>query len=85
LRSCRTLRGDDVPDVDVGDRVVPVHRSSLAGGRKVSRASSREPCGFFPHPRRDWGPAPARVVMLENVPGFATSHGGRDLEAAVSR
>ncbi len=84
LADVRTVRGDDVPDVDVATASFPCTDLSLAGGRRgLAGAQSGTLWEFF-RVLGEMGPRRPRVVMLENVPGFATSHGGRDLESAVA-
>jgi len=83
LADVRTIRGDDVPDVDLATASFPCTDLSLAGVRRgLAGAQSGTLYEFF-RVLREMGARAPRVVMLENVPGFATSHGGRDLESAL--
>jgi len=72
-----------VPDVDVATASFPCTDLSLAGGRKGLAGEQSRTVWSSSHPH-EMGPRRPRVVMLENVPGFATSTAAA-IEAAVSR
>jgi DNA (cytosine-5)-methyltransferase 1 len=74
------------PDLDLATSSFPCVDLSLAGNRQgLAGAQS----GMFYEFARVLGDMSAkhrpRMVMLENVHGFATSHGGADLRAALQR
>jgi DNA (cytosine-5)-methyltransferase 1 len=84
LDDVRNVRGDDIPDVDLATASFPCTDLSLAGNR---RGLSGEQSGMFWEFARvleEMGQRRPRCVLLENVPGFATSHGGDDLRAALA-
>jgi DNA (cytosine-5)-methyltransferase 1 len=83
LCDVRTLRGDDVPDVDVATASFPCTDLSLAGTRKGLAGEQSGTVWEFFRILHQMGPRRPRVVMLENVPGFVTSHGGLDLQSAL--
>jgi DNA (cytosine-5)-methyltransferase 1 len=80
----RTLGGDDVPDVDVATASFPCTDLSLAGGRQGLAGPQSGTVWEFFRILREMGARRPRVVLLENVPGFATSRGGRDLASALA-
>lgn len=77
------LRGSDIPTVDVATASFPCTDLSVAGNRAgLAGAES----GLFWEFARLLGEMAERrppVVLLENVLGFANSHGGEDLRTAV--
>jgi DNA (cytosine-5)-methyltransferase 1 len=85
LGDVRQIHGDDVPDVELATASFPCVDLSLAGNR---RGLAGVESGMFWEFARvleemaDRGPA---TVLLENVPSFASSHGGRDLRDALAR
>src|SRR5690349_15545106 len=83
LRDVRDVRGDDVPDVDLATASFPCTDLSLAGGRAGLAGKHSGTLFEFFRVLGEMGARRPPVVLLENVPGFATSHGGRDLAAAV--
>lgn len=77
------IAGTHLPEVDLAWASFPCTDLSLAGNR---RGLHGEESGTFWHFTRileEMGPARPNVVALENVPGFATSHGGADLVTAI--
>jgi DNA (cytosine-5)-methyltransferase 1 len=81
----RGVRGADVPDVDLATASFPCTDLSLAGWRRGLAGEQSGTFWEFARVLEEMGARRPRAVLLENVPGFATSHGGRDLEAALSR
>jgi DNA (cytosine-5)-methyltransferase 1 len=81
----RDIEGRDVPDVEIAASSFPCTDLSLAGNR---RGLGGEHSGMFWEFARiihEMGDRRPRVVLLENVPSFATSHNGEDLLAALTR
>lgn len=81
----RKVKGRDVPDIDLATASFPCTDLSLAGTR--GGLSGSESSMFFQfarvlHQMRDRRPP---LVLLENVPGFATSRGGADLRKAIEK
>lgn len=92
LGDIRDIGGDSLPDIDIATASFPCTDLSLAGNRKGlgATAAPRDEDGgssmFWEFARvleemEDRRPS---VVLLENVLGFASSHGGRDLRGAVT-
>lgn len=93
LGDVRDIDGSQVPTVDLATASFPCTDLSLAGTRRGigSAAAPRGASGgssmFWEFARvlEEMGDRRPRSVLLENVLGFATSHGGRDLRDAVAR
>ena len=83
LGDVRQLRGSDLPDVDVATASFPCTDLSLAGWRRGLAGSGSGMFWEFARVLHEMGDRRPQAVLLENVPGFATSHGGADLRAAV--
>lgn len=85
LGDVRAVRDGDVPDVDLATASFPCTDLSLAGNR--AGLKGRESSMFYEFARvlHQMGDRKPRAVLLENVVGFATSHGGRDLESAIAQ
>lgn len=84
VRDIRDVRGSSVPDVDVATASFPCVDLSLAGRR---RGLAGEQSGmFFEFARvlREMGVRAPPVVMIENVPSFVSSAGGRDLRDSIA-
>jgi DNA (cytosine-5)-methyltransferase 1 len=91
LEDIRNITGDLVPDVDIATASFPCTDLSLAGNRR-GLGRSGAPSGedgessmFWEFARviSEMGQRRPAVLLLENVLGFASSHGGRDLLCAV--
>lgn len=87
LGDVRGVSGADLPrGLDLATSSFPCVDLSLAGHR---RGLAGTHSGMFYEFARVLGELPAperpRIVMLENVHGFATSHGGDDLRHALQR
>lgn len=92
LGDIRDVSGDSLPEIDIATASFPCTDLSLAGNRKglgagaVSRDEGEGGSSMFWEFARvlmemeDRRPS---VVLLENVLGFASSHGGSDLRSAV--
>jgi DNA (cytosine-5)-methyltransferase 1 len=89
----RDVTGDSLPDVEIATASFPCTDLSLAGNRKglgSSRASARrqgESSMFWEFARvlGEMGSRRPSVLLIENVLGFASSHGGADLRNAVAK
>lgn len=84
LGDVREITGADVPDVHLATASFPCTDLSLAGNRAGLRGSESSMFWEFARVLDEMGERRPQSVLLENVLGFATSHGGRDLEAAVN-
>jgi DNA (cytosine-5)-methyltransferase 1 len=91
LADVRDIRGESLPDVEIATASFPCTDLSLAGYRRglgemaAPRGEDWESSMFWEFARvlDEMGPRRPAVVLLENVLGFASSHGGRDLMGAV--
>ena len=79
------IRGSDVPDIDLATASFPCTDLSLAGDR--AGLGGRESGMFWEFARiiDEMAERRPKVIMLENVVGFATSNGGEDMAAAIRR
>jgi DNA (cytosine-5)-methyltransferase 1 len=84
-RDVRDVKGDDMPDgLTLAWASFPCIDLSLAGSRRGLKGKSSGTFWYFSDvidQMRDRRPP---VVVLENVVGPATSHGGEDLTAAIA-
>lgn len=83
LGDVRDIKGGDVPDIDLASASFPCTDLSLAGNRAGLKGAESSMFWEFARVLDEMGRRRPQAVLLENVLGFATSHGGRDLEAAV--
>jgi len=83
LEDVRNVDGDDVPDVEVATASFPCTDLSLAGNRAGLAGEQSGMFWEFARVLREMGNRRPKIALLENVPSFATSHGGSDLCAAV--
>lgn len=79
------VRGESLPDVEIATASFPCTDLSLAGNRAGLAGIQSGMFWEFARVLDEMGERRPEVVLLENVPGFATSHGGRDLHAAIAR
>ena len=84
LDDVRRIEGGDIPDVDLATASFPCTDLSLAGNRAGLRVEQSGTFWEFARVLREMDERRPRAVLLENVPGFATSHGGDDLRQAVA-
>ena len=84
LADIRTLIGGDVPDVDLATASFPCTDLSLAGARAGLAGRESGLVAEFLRILREMGGRRPGVVMIENVPGFATSNGGADLRGTLT-
>jgi DNA (cytosine-5)-methyltransferase 1 len=91
LGDVRDVTGDLIPDVEIATASFPCTDLSLAGNRRglgatgAPRGQGGGSSMFWEFARvlDEMGDRRPPVVLLENVLGFASSHGGRDLLGAV--
>ena len=81
----RDVHGDDVPDIELATASFPCTDLSLAGNRAGLAGVQSSMFWEFARVLDEMGDRRPGVVLLENVPGFATSRGGVDLRAALTR
>ncbi len=79
LGDITALRGADIPQGDIATASFPCTDLSLAGNRAGLTGRESGLVGEFLRILKEMGDDRPAAVMLENVTGFATSNGGRDL------
>lgn len=84
LGDVRDVRGIDLPDVDVATASFPCTDLSLAGKREGLAGEQSGMFWEFARVITEMEASRPKVIMLENVPGFATSNGGDDLARAIA-
>lgn len=83
LDDVRNVRGADIPAVEIATASFPCTDLSLAGNRAGIRQGESSMFWEFARVLDEMGRRRPMVIMLENVPGFATSRGGQDLHDAI--
>lgn len=83
LGDIREISGQDVPDVDLATASFPCTDLSLAGNRLGLHGKQSGLFWEFARLLLEMRGRRPSVVMLENVPSFATSHQGLDLYMAL--
>lgn len=84
LQDIRAVSGIDIPNVDLATASFPCTDLSLAGNRGGLNKGESSMFWEFARVLREMEERRPPVVLLENVPGFATSHNGTDLRNAVA-
>ena len=84
LRDVRTIKGNDVPDVELATASFPCIDLSLAGHRRGLDGKASGLVREFVRILLEMGTRKPKAIMIENVPGFATSKGGDDLRDTIS-
>jgi DNA (cytosine-5)-methyltransferase 1 len=79
----REVRGAVVPEIELATASFPCTDLSLAGNRAGLAGVQSSMFWEFARVLGELGPRRPRAVLLENVPSFATSHGGGDLRDAI--
>ncbi|MEU1837466.1 DNA cytosine methyltransferase [Micromonospora chersina] len=86
LDDIRDVTAKDLPsDIELATSSFPCVDLSLAGNRRGLVGSQSGMFWQFARVLEEMHEQRPRVVLLENVPGFATSHGGKDLSAALKQ
>lgn len=85
LGDVRDVRGENVPDVDLATASFPCTDLSLAGLRAGIGGASSGMFWEFARVIEEMGDRRPRAVLLENVLGFASLHGGEDLRAVIGK
>jgi DNA (cytosine-5)-methyltransferase 1 len=83
LDDVRNLTGSDIPAVEIATASFPCTDLSLAGNRAGLTGSDSSMFWEFARVLGEMASLP-EVVLLENVPSFATSRRGEDLRAAIA-
>lgn len=84
FKDIRQLDGATVPQVEIATASFPCTDLSLAGGRRGLAGSESSLLWHFLRVIEEMGSRRPPVILIENVPGLATSSGGRDLHDAVA-
>lgn len=82
-RSIHNLSADDIPTCTLATASFPCNDLSLAGARKGLAGTHSSAFWGFIRLLKEMRRRRPPLVLLENVPGFLTSHGGQDFAAAV--
>jgi DNA (cytosine-5)-methyltransferase 1 len=80
-----SVRGGDVPTVEVATASFPCTDLSLAGNRAGLAGKQSGMFWEFARVLDEMGKRRPPVVLLENVPGFATSRDGQDMRDALAK
>ncbi len=83
LEDIHKLDPQDVPDVTLATASFPCNDLSLAGARKGLGGKQSSAYWGFIRILEGMGDRRPPLVLLENVAGFLTSHGGRDFQVAL--
>ncbi len=83
LQDIRTLQAADIPTTVLAHASFPCTDLSLAGAREGLDGEASSAFWCFTRILGEMGCRRPKVVTLENVPGFVTSDGGKDFEAAL--
>jgi DNA (cytosine-5)-methyltransferase 1 len=85
LGDVREIRGGAVPGAEVATASFPCTDLSLAGNRAGLSGGESRVFWEFARILDEMGDRRPSAILLENVVGFATSHGGEDLRSAIGR
>lgn len=85
LGDVREVAGADLPDVELATASFPCTDLSLAGNRAGLAGVQSSMLWEFTRILEEMKGRKPAAVLLENVPSFATSHGGSDFRAAISK
>jgi DNA (cytosine-5)-methyltransferase 1 len=81
----RDVTGRQIPDIELAAASFPCTDLSLAGNRAGLAGVHSSMFWEFARVLDEMGVRRPEVVLLENVPSFATSHGGADFRAALAQ
>ena len=85
LGDVRDIAGADIPDVEVATASFPCTDLSLAGRREGLGGEQSSMFWEFARVLDEMGSRRPQAILLENVPSFASSRGGDDLQDALGR
>lgn len=83
LGDIHTLSSDSVPDVTLATASFPCTDLSLAGSREGIHGTESSAFWGFTRILEDMNERKPPLILIENVPGFLTSHGGADFKLAM--
>ncbi|MBW6486052.1 MAG: DNA cytosine methyltransferase [Syntrophobacterales bacterium] len=81
LADIHNLKAEDIPSVALATASFPCNDLSLAGMRRGLDGKESSAYWGFVRILDEMGNRRPPLVLLENVAGFLTSHGGRDFQA----
>ena len=85
LADIHSLKGADIPEVELATASFPCTDLSLAGNRAGLLGQNSGTFWEFARILEEMGARRPPVVLLENVVGFATSRNGDDLNKTISK
>jgi len=85
LGDVRQVNGRNVPDIEIATASFPCTDLSLAGNRVGLSGKQSGMFWEFARVIQEMEGRKPPLVLLENVLGFASSHEGKDMAAAISR
>lgn len=83
LKDVHEVTSKDLPTVDLATASFPCTDLSLAGARKGLGGKQSSAFWGFMKAIKSMGDRRPPLILLENVTGFLTSHGGRDFHEAM--
>lgn len=83
LQDVHEVGADDLPTVDLATASFPCTDLSLAGARKGLGGKQSSAFWGFVKAMESMGNRRPPLILLENVTGFLTSHGGKDFHQAM--
>jgi DNA (cytosine-5)-methyltransferase 1 len=83
LGDVHTIPVDQIPTATLATASFPCNDLSLAGSREGLVGKQSSAFWGFVRVLEEMGARRPPLVLLENVPGFLTSHGGRDFQQAL--
>jgi len=83
LSDIRMVRGSDVPSVHLATASFPCTDLSLAGNRAGLKGTQSGLLGEFFRVIEEMAERRPGSILIENVPGFASSHKGNDIRYAL--
>ena len=84
IEDIHKIAGKDIPPVMLATASFPCNDLSLAGGREGLRGTQSSAFWGFVRVLEEMGGCKPPIVLLENVTGFLTSHGGSDFYGAMT-
>lgn len=83
LSDIHSLKAARLPDIELATASFPCTDLSLAGGRLGLKGKHSSAFWGFVNVLKEMGLRRPPLVMIENVTGFLTSHGGEDFASAL--
>lgn len=83
LGDVHQIKGNEVPDIELATASFPCNDLSLAGSRHGLAGTHSSAFWGFMQVMKEMGARRPPLILLENVAGFLTSHGGSDFKEAL--